>query len=162
MTDTDLIQGDDFEIVIPDANALIQPLRAFGYDLATAIADLIDNSITAKAQNIWLYFHWEGDKSYVALTDDGIGMSETTLVEAMRLGPPSHHHKRARTDLGRFGMGLKTASLSQAMSLTVATKQASEDNPRVRRWDWEEALQNFMSINSRFLFCIIFAIKFLS
>src|SRR5690349_21215671 len=98
--------ADDFEIVPPGPGALIQSLRAFGYDLATAIADLMDNSISAGARNIWLDFHWEGEHSHLSLCDDGRGMSEAELVKAMRPGSQNPLDIRPPRDLGRFGLGL--------------------------------------------------------
>jgi hypothetical protein len=128
----DLVQ-EEYEVTEPRADALIHSLRAFGYDLSTALADLIDNSISAGAQNVWLEFFWNGGQSTIALMDDGQGMSETELQNAMRPGSRSPLEERAPRDLGRFGLGLKTASFSQAKSMTVGTKQ--EGKVSVRRWD---------------------------
>ncbi len=117
------IKNDDsFELASPDPASLIQSLRAFGYELRTALADIIDNSITAGAQNVWLDFEWNGPKSVIAVTDDGCGMDEVTLSAAMRLGSLSPLEMRAPHDLGRFGLGLKTASFSQCKLLTVCSK----------------------------------------
>lgn len=124
----------DYDVVAPDAAAMIESLRAFGYDLPTAIADLIDNSIAAGASNVWLTFFWDGAHSYISLADDGRGMSEDTLVSAMRAGSCSPLHPRAPSDLGRFGLGLKTASFSQCRRLTVASR-TEKLGPAVRRWD---------------------------
>ncbi|MFC1574758.1 ATP-binding protein [Gemmatimonadota bacterium] len=124
----------EFDDVAPDASAMIESMRAHGYTLATAIADLIDNSIAAESQNVWLRFEWEGPDSWVSVVDDGIGMSEAELVQAMRLGSRSPLEERAATDLGRFGLGLKTASFSQARRLTVITRP-TPDRTFVRRWD---------------------------
>lgn len=71
-------------IVRPRAASLIESLRAFGYDLKTALADLIDNSITARAKSIWIDFHWNGPDSCISVTDDGRGMSAPELLEAVR------------------------------------------------------------------------------
>lgn len=127
-------QEPEFDLVAPDASAMIESLRAFGYNLPTAIADLIDNSISAGAQNIWLTFRWLGPDSYISLADDGTGMSSEALVNAMRAGSKSPLDARDRSDLGRFGLGLKTASFSQCRRLTVASRE--EKKPvAVRRWD---------------------------
>lgn len=108
----------------PQASAMVESLRAFGYDLPTALADLIDNSITAGARNVWVHFHWDGADSSVSLRDDGCGMSEQQLVAAMRPGSCNPLEDRSPKDLGRFGLGLKTASFSQCRWLSVHTKLA--------------------------------------
>jgi len=115
---------------------MIESLRAVGYNLPTAIADIIDNSLTAGARNIDLYFHWAGAESRICIIDDGRGMSESELHEAMRPGSRSPLEERAPEDLGRFGLGLKTASFSQSRSLTVISK--SKDAKLCSRcWDLE-------------------------
>lgn len=126
--------GVDFEIVAPDAGAMIESMRAFGYDLPTAIADLIDNSISAKAKNVWIDFLWSGAESRILVRDDGIGMDEKALVMAMRMGSISPLAEREKNDLGRFGLGLKTASFSQARRLSVISK-AKRSAAEARCWD---------------------------
>lgn len=125
-----------FENIEPRAAALVESLRAFGYDLGSAIADIVDNSISAGARNVWIDFHWDGLASSVALTDDGQGMSESTLRNAMRLGSRHPGETRETEDLGRFGLGLKTASFSQSRCVTVCTKEQGGEVV-VRRWDLE-------------------------
>jgi hypothetical protein len=122
------------EDVPPDPAALIESMRAFGYRLPTAIADLIDNSITARAANVWVDFHWAGGESWIAVRDDGFGMDAATLTNAMRLGSRSPVEQRDPGDLGRFGLGLKTAGFSQSRSLTVASREQN-GSAGVRRWD---------------------------
>lgn len=124
----------DFEISTPSAAAMLESLRAYGYSLNSAIADLIDNSITAKARNVWITLRWYGEKSWITIRDDGIGMSEEQLSKAMVAGSQSPLNQREEHDLGRFGLGLKTASLSLARSLTVASKTGNTP-VAVRRWD---------------------------
>lgn len=126
----------NYEDLPPRADAMIASLRAMGYDLSMAIADLIDNSISARAQNIWIRYHWDGSNSWVYILDDGDGMTESELREAMRLGSQSPNEKRAPDDLGRFGLGLKTASFSQCKQLTVTTKTV-DGNIATRSWDLE-------------------------
>ena len=126
---------DAYDVVSPRADHLMESLRGAGYSLPAAISDLIDNSITAGAGNIWLDFHWSGTNSRVSILDDGRGMSETELVDAMRIGSRSPREERDADDLGRFGLGLKTASISQVRSLTVATRTVSSEHPSIRRWD---------------------------
>ena len=112
----------------------MESLRATGYSLPDAVSDLIDNSLTAGARNIWLDFHWSGANSRVSFLDDGSGMSETELIDAMRIGSQSPRQTREPSDLGRFGLGLKTASISQARCLTVAT-HTGRGAIHTRRWD---------------------------
>lgn len=107
----------------PKAGAMINTFRAFGYNLKTAIADIIDNSISAKAENIWINYQWNGTDSWVLITDDGTGMNNGELVQAMTPGSKDPNEKREEHDLGRFGLGLKTSSFSQCKRLTVATKK---------------------------------------
>lgn len=123
-----------YEDVPPDASAMIESMRAYGYTLSTAIADLIDNSIAVEAQNVWIRLHWAGTDSWISVSDDGSGMGEGTLRNAMRLGSRSPTEERDPADLGRFGLGLKTASLSQCRRLTVRSRMDGEDG-WVRRWD---------------------------
>ena len=124
-----------YDVVSPRADHLMESLRGAGYSLPAAVSDLIDNSVTAGAGNIWVDFHWSGANSRVLILDDGRGMSEVELVDAMRIGSRSPREERDGDDLGRFGLGLKTASISQARSLTVATRTVSSESPSVRRWD---------------------------
>ncbi len=117
----------------PAAGALVPSLRGLGYSLQTAIADLIDNSITAQASRVDIVPDWNGGKPVVAIVDDGQGMDRDTLVGAMRFGCAGPGAERAAGDLGRFGLGLKTASLSQARRLTVASCHGGAFN--CYRWD---------------------------
>lgn len=130
----DGVQGS-FDLVAPRADVLMESLRATGYSLPDAVCDLIDNSITAGARNIWLNFHWAGAESWAHVLDDGSGMSEAELIAAMRIGSRSPRESREPSDLGRFGLGLKTASISQARSMTVATHTVGERGVHIRRWD---------------------------
>lgn len=125
---------NDYDIADPRPGALIESLRAFGYTTQAAIADLVDNSISANAKNIWVTFHWDGDASWVSLIDDGRGMDEDELFEAMRAGSQSPTETRQPDDLGRFGLGLKTASFSQCRELTVVSRRAARGLSQ-RRWD---------------------------
>lgn len=102
---------------------MLASLRALGYSFEAAVADIVDNSVAAEASRIDIQFRLE-PRPYVAILDDGHGMSGDFLLEAMRhggTGPESERHAR---DLGRFGLGLKTASLSQCRRLTVVSLQA--------------------------------------
>ncbi len=123
-----------YEVVQPRAAALIESLRAFGYTLPTALADLIDNSIVANADNVWLHFEWSGGDSYISVGDDGDGLTEEQLIEAMRPGSRGPCGPRKSSDLGRFGLGLKTASFSQCRRVTVQSTPP-DGKPSVRCWD---------------------------
>jgi Histidine kinase-, DNA gyrase B-, and HSP90-like ATPase len=123
-----------FEVVEPRASALVESLRAFGYNPQTAIADLIDNSISANSSNVDVQFHWNGHDSWIAVLDDGAGMSEEVLREAMRAGSANPLDTRGAQDLGRFGLGLKTASFSQCRRLTVMSA-IEAGLPATRTWD---------------------------
>ena len=112
---------------------MIEALRGLGYSTATALADIVDNSIAAGACNVELTFTWRGSGSYITVQDDGIGMDEAELDRAMRLGEQSPLDARDSSDLGRFGLGLKTASFSQCRRLTVASRRA--DVAGCLRWD---------------------------
>ncbi len=98
----------------PIASALIGSLRGLGYSPETAIADLIDNSITASAVAVEIDLQWNSGSPVAAILDNGKGMDEDRLTEAMRLGGQGPASQRDDVDLGRFGMGLKTASLSES------------------------------------------------
>lgn len=124
----------DFELADPKPAALIQSLRAFGYTSQAAVADLVDNSISAGAHDVWLTFHWAGAESWVSIIDDGHGMDEPELKEAMRAGSQSPSEARHADDLGRFGLGLKTASFSQCRELTVVSRRKGGPLAH-RRWD---------------------------
>ena len=131
----------DYDEAAPRAAAMIESLRAFGYDLPTALADLVDNSISAGAKRLWLHFHWNGPDSCIVLRDDGCGMSEAELVDAMRPGSFSPLEARAPEDLGRFGLGLKTASFSQCRLLTVCSRRAGEASA-LRCWDLDYVVES--------------------
>ncbi len=124
----------EFDIVSPDPSALVESLRSVGYSLPTAIADIVDNSIAAGAQHVDIACHWAGSNSYVAVVDDGCGMTDAALREAMKPGSRSPLEERDPTDLGRFGLGLKTASFSQCRNLCVASKRQG-GTLCVRTWD---------------------------
>lgn len=123
----------------PYAPTLIESTRAIGYTLESAIADIIDNSISASASCTDIFFFPIGD-SYIAILDDGDGMNESEIETAMRYGSQNPNAKRAANDLGRFGLGLKTASLSQCRTLTVASKQ--KGNIEARRWDIDHVIDS--------------------
>lgn len=106
----------------PNAAVLLESMRAIGYDPAAAVADLVDNSITAGSRHVSIRFD-PGSPRAVALVDDGSGMDATALMAAMRHGSSNPVEVRAESDLGRFGLGLKTASMSQCRRLTVISRK---------------------------------------
>lgn len=106
----------------PFAPAMIDSMRAIGYSFEAALADIVDNSIAAGATRIDIQFRTNPDP-YVAIIDDGEGMTSDGLVEAMRHGGVGPNQVRSERDLGRFGLGMKTASLSQCRRLTVLTRR---------------------------------------
>lgn len=117
----------------PRADAMLESLRGLGYSTATALADIIDNSVSAGALNIALWLTWQGADSRITILDDGKGMTDPELESAMRLGDKSPLDVRDAKDLGRFGMGLKTSSFSQCRRLTVASKKDGQAS--CLRWD---------------------------
>lgn len=118
----------------PYAGSMIESLRGLGYAPPTALADLVDNSIAANAHDVAIHLEWAGQESWIRIVDDGNGMDDPTLEDGMRLGARDPRAERSATDLGRFGLGLKTASFSQARRLTVASRQ--NGGPIVcLRWD---------------------------
>lgn len=111
----------------PSAACLSASMRDLGYSLEAAIADLIDNSISAGSDAIDIICDLSGAQPLVAIVDNGRGMTEGELLDAMRHGTKNPRQQRSPQDLGRFGLGLKTASFSQCRSLTVV---ASRDRVR--------------------------------
>ena len=106
----------------PYAPTLMESTRAIGYSIEAAIADIIDNSVAAKAGRVDIDFFPIGE-AYISILDDGCGMSEERLISAMQYGSKDPLDEREEYDLGRYGLGMKTASLSQCRILTVITKQ---------------------------------------
>lgn len=121
----------EFLEVLPDPISLIESMRAVGYSVEAAIADLIDNSISAEATKISIEYDATAEP-FVAILDNGHGMNSFQITEAMRHGK-NPNDPREKSDLGRFGLGLKTASLSQCRKLTVISKKDGEIHSRC--WD---------------------------
>lgn len=119
---------------IPEASSMIETFRAIGYNLETAVADIVDNSISANAKNIYFNSEWRGDNSIITILDDGDGMDNEELIQAMRPGAQNPLSQRSDKDLGRFGLGLKTASFSQCRKLTVLSKKAGCNSAF---WTWD-------------------------
>lgn len=117
---------------MPFAPQLIESMRSLGYSFSSAIADLLDNSISAKAKTIHIISEPSMDPS-VIIFDDGHGMTDSELYEAMRYGSSNPLEKRQQDDLGRFGLGLKSASLSQCRQLVVVSKK----NGQICAYSWD-------------------------
>lgn len=107
----------------PSASRLTESLRDIGYDFESAIADLVDNSVTAGARNVSIRLQFDEHRSWIAIVDDGHGMSERELVEGLRFGTRREYRDG---DLGRFGLGLKTASISQCRQVRVFSRRAKQ------------------------------------
>ena len=130
--------------ITPSAARLTESLRDIGYDFPAAVADIVDNSVMAGASHIDVSIEFAGEDSYVVISDDGEGMTGNGLVEALRYGSRRSY---GRSDLGRYGLGLKTASLSQCRSVTVVTcRRSAPGNVHIRMLDldliaeWDEWL----------------------
>lgn len=117
----------------PDAPMLIESMRDIGYSLETALADIVDNSITANARQIDIFADTTDSAPRIGVLDDGIGMTEAQLMDAMKPGSRNPLEARPGADLGRFGLGLKIASFSQCRRLTVVTR--CEGVTTVAVWD---------------------------
>jgi Histidine kinase-, DNA gyrase B-, and HSP90-like ATPase len=130
--------------ITPSAARLTESLRDIGYDFPSAVADIVDNSVTAGASRVDIVIEFNGEESSVLIADDGHGMTANGLIEALRFGSRRTYE---RSDLGRYGLGLKTASLSQCRSVTVVTSRSGSANlPAARMLDldliaeWDEWL----------------------
>src|SRR5574344_2676903 len=126
---------------VPEAASMIETFRAIGYNLETAIADIIDNSISAKAKNVYINRIWHGGKSIITIKDDGDGMNSDEIIQAMRPGAQNPLSDRSSSDLGRFGLGLKTASFSQCRKLSVLSKRIGY-KPAFWSWDLDYVSQS--------------------
>jgi hypothetical protein len=119
--------------VIPSAKRLIKSLRDMGYDFSQAIADVVDNSIEAGATLVAIDVEFDGDDSWVRIADNGVGMKPDQLREAMRYGAARQYDD---DDLGKFGLGLKTASMSQCQCLSVASRW-NPDRANIAAYSWD-------------------------
>ncbi|MBW4863126.1 MAG: ATP-binding protein [Paeniclostridium sp.] len=120
------------QIVKPYVGNFIKSLRDIGYNFEIAVADIVDNSITANSTTIEIYTLAKPNVVF-SMLDNGIGMTDEELVEAMRLASKDPSKEREKNDLGRFGLGLKTASFSQCKKLTVISKKNGKLS--AARWD---------------------------
>lgn len=123
----------------PHAASLIEGLRDIGYSLESAISDIIDNSITAGAHCTQILTETFSEEPFIAIIDDGEGMTEEDLVAAMRPGSKNPLASRDEKDLGRFGLGLKSASFSQCRRLTVVSRKSDTISAAV--WDLDDVAE---------------------
>ena len=126
---------------IPKADMLMGSMRSMGYSFESAIADVIDNSISAGCSYVSLFFPTDSfQKQAVGILDDGCGLSREELFEAMCYGSSAAEAARSENDLGRFGLGLKAASLSQCRILTVVSMQDGDIS--AYSWDYNYILKH--------------------
>ena len=117
--------------VEPSAARLIESLRDTGYTVATSVADIVDNSVAAGASKVEIFLDYDfGGNLYLWIADNGSGMSDDELESAMQYGSPKRPDPKS---LGKFGMGLKTASTSFCRKLSVITKKNGLTS--LRQWD---------------------------
>jgi hypothetical protein len=127
----------------PPASSLIESIRSIGYSFDAAIADIVDNSVSAHAKNIEVNITPpENGSVTVVILDDGDGMSADDLKIAMSLGGKGPSSERALNDLGRFGLGLKTASFSQARKLLVISKKKDGLELHGIEWNLNHVIQS--------------------
>lgn len=107
------------EEVVPAAARTIKSLRDIGYELPQAVADLVDNSIEAHANEVHIDLCFDGPDSWIRIADNGDGMDTSTITESLRIGSVREYEEN---DLGKFGFGLKTASISQCRRVVVASR----------------------------------------
>ncbi len=133
-------------INIPCAPSLIESMRSIGYSFESALADIIDNSISAKANDIQIISRADKERKYLQIVDNGVGMDNNELFLAMRYGSRNPNEERSEDDLGRFGLGMKSASLSQCRRFTVVSKKNNVIS--TYQWDIDNILlTNDWSIN---------------
>ncbi len=120
------------QIVNPYVGNFIKSLRDIGYNFEIAVADILDNSITANSDTVKIHIVAKPKISF-SMIDNGVGMSEEELIEAMRLASKDPYKERKKNDLGRFGLGLKTSSFSQSKRVTVISKK--DNNISLAQWD---------------------------
>ena len=121
----------------PSPSVLMNSMRSIGYSFKTALADIIDNSISAGARNIKIFSPINDKDLFISILDDGSGMTNNELLNAMKYGSDREY---SSSDLGRFGLGLKSASLSQCRVLTVVSKL--ENCLSAFRWDLDSVLED--------------------
>ncbi len=118
----------------PEGGGTVRALSRIGYDLQDALADLIDNSIDAGAGRVEIIFFRDDEAvTSVTIADDGRGMDRKALKIGMQFAGRTDH---AASDLGVYGMGLKSASFSQCETLSVISRQGGAVS--AARWSVEQ------------------------
>lgn len=130
-------KSQNFEEANPNPEYLIKSIAEQGYSLETSLADLMDNSISAKADKIEVLIKMDEEPFKLFLADNGEGMDEDTLKASMQFPSNSPEFIRGGSDLGRFGLGMKTASFSQTRCFTVLSRKKGEQKYSGRTWDVE-------------------------
>jgi len=131
-----------YEDVTPNPEYLIKSIAEQGYSLESALADLIDNSISANANQVEVLIKTDEEPFILYLTDNGDGMDEETLKASMHFPSTSPETSRKSDDLGRFGLGMKTASFSQTRKFTVLARKKDSLKYHARTWDLEALKEN--------------------
>lgn len=126
-----------FEDSTPDPEYLIKSIAEQGYSLETSLADLMDNSISANADKIEVLIKMDTEPFVLFLADNGDGMDDEKLKANMKFPSSSPDNKRSSSDMGRFGLGMKTASFSQTRCFTVLSKKRGTKKYSARTWDVE-------------------------
>ena len=137
LTETYMSQSESIE-AIPDPGRTMEGLRDTGYDFKTAIADLVDNSIAAGANNISIKIaaDYRGDVR-VSIADDGEGMDREALTLAMQYGSP---RRSDPSSLGKYGLGLKTASTAFCRRLSVISRKNGSEKAVMATWDLDAVI----------------------
>ncbi len=126
--------GKNGHEMIPSARRLMTSMRDMGYDFATAVADVVDNSVEARATHVAIDVRFDADDSWVRIVDNGTGMKPAQIREALRYG--SEREYDGHESLGKFGLGLKTASLSQCQRIIVASR-SSKERAEIYAYSWD-------------------------
>lgn len=150
------MQTESYEIAAPNPEFLIKSIAEQGYSLETALADLMDNSITANATRIEVLTKIDTEPFILFLSDNGDGMDNVSLKRNMQFPSKSPEEIRDIADLGRFGLGLKTASFSQTRIFTVLSRSKGTEDFFGLTWDvnhlkksgkWEMIINSKEEIN---------------
>jgi hypothetical protein len=130
-------ETDFFEDVTPNPEFLIKSISEQGYSFEAALADLIDNSISADASKVEILIDTNNAPYTLFIADNGTGMNEEALKNCMRFPSQSPDDERVNSDLGRFGLGMKTASFSQTRKFTTLSRVRGTEKFSARTWDLE-------------------------
>ena len=122
--------------VVPDPKRMIEGLRDTGYEFNTAIADLIDNSIAASATliDVSILMDFRGNLR-LSIADNGTGMNREGIINAMKYGSAERPHP---SSLGKFGLGLKTASTAFCRRLMVSSRKEADETIIRAYWDLDQ------------------------